>query len=263
MKEVDDLSKRERILNEGARKAGEIQMEWRDKQLEHEYKGKRDFVTDADLAVEDAIRNHIRDVFPDDRIVGEERDAAGESTHEWVIDPIDGTTNYYHGMDTFSVSLAYLHEGTPCIAAVYAPARDEFYRAVQGEGAFLNDTSIEVSSVSDWERALVGVDNHPRSDEVERMNRLYHKASLEAHGVRSVYSAALTLCFVAKGALDATCWQGLSPWDLAAGGLILTEAGGRITDFDGSRRWEDVFGGNFVGSNGSIHGSVLDEYESI
>jgi myo-inositol-1(or 4)-monophosphatase len=220
-----------------ARRAGAVlgrNFNKRDK-LTVEMKGHSDFVSSADIAAERAIIDVIHKHYPDHAILAEESGAQGDSDHVWIIDPLDGTTNYLHGFPVFAVSIGLQINGRLEHAVVYDPMREELFTASRGQGAQLDEHKIRVSGIKDLDRALVGTGFPVRQADREMSPYLamLGKVVKNTSGVRRPGAAALDLCYVACGRLDAFWETGLQPWDLAAGTLILREAGGIISALDG------------------------------
>lgn len=220
-----------------ARAAGQLLLDMQD-QVKAREKGPKDLVTEADLAAQDMIRRRLAQDFPNFQFVGEEdpESLLDRSTDQpcWVVDPLDGTTNYVHGMTDFSVSIALQSEGDVQVGVVYHPAVDQLYHAIRGQGAFRNGTRLAVSQIQPLKEALVAASFSPQvspdSPEIQRLLRvLYH-----SQAVRRMGSAALNLCYVAAGQLDAYWATTVKIWDVAAGLLFVQEAGGMITSLDGS-----------------------------
>ncbi|MDA0993778.1 MAG: inositol monophosphatase family protein, partial [Proteobacteria bacterium] len=197
--------------------------------------------SDADYAAEKAVIETILKHYPDHAILAEESGQTGESDYVWIIDPLDGTTNYLHRFPVYCVSVALAHNGRLEHGAVYDPLRQEFFTATRGQGAQLEGHKIRVSGRIDLERALIGT-GFPYRDSNEAfepyMNMLV-SAMKNTTGIRRAGSAALDLCYVAAGRLDAYWETGLKPWDLAAGTLIVREAGGIVSGLDGSEEFMD------------------------
>jgi myo-inositol-1(or 4)-monophosphatase len=220
-------------------------------------KGAADFVTQVDRQAETAIIRHLSEKFPDHHFLAEEsaRDRAGR--YRWIVDPLDGTTNFMHGYPMFSVSIALEKDGQTALGVVLDPLRDEMFSAQAGGGAWLNDQPIRVSDVTDPLRALVATGFPFRNrDKLDLYLAGFKDVFLRVGGLRRAGSAALDLVHVACGRLDGFFELGLAPWDVAAGALIITEAGGRITDVSGNFR--AVFSGNVVGGNPAIHQVLLE-----
>jgi myo-inositol-1(or 4)-monophosphatase len=198
-------------------------------------KGFRDLVTDADTAAESAIYELIQARFPDHEILSEE--AGGDVIcrgFTWVVDPLDGTTNYTHRHPTFAVSIGVLEKGRPLIGVIYDPLRDHTFAAHRGGGARLNNVPIHVSGVKELKNALVGLDWGHENEARERMLDYLHRILPRCGTVRASGSAALALAYVAAGWADAYFQPGLKPWDVAAGILLVKEAEGRCTTIRGA-----------------------------
>jgi myo-inositol-1(or 4)-monophosphatase len=240
-------------------KAGDIQMSFIDSGFQISRKGTIDLVTEADVAVETMFRKMIGERFPDHTILAEEfgQDAATRgASHCWVFDPIDGTNNYAHGLPIFCASLALEIEGRAEIGAIYDPTRKELFVAERGGGAFLNGRPIHVSASSSLVESMLVTgfpyDVHKRIPEIVG---LFGEFVGRARAVRRLGSAALDLCYIAAGRMDGFWEQDLKPWDIAAGTILVEEAGGRVTDFTGephsSRRHQ------LLATNGLIHDDML------
>src|SRR5881628_1041822 len=224
-----------------------------------EKKSAIDLVTDVDVAVERRFRALIAERFPDHQILAEELGgaAAAPSGPCWVFDPIDGTSNFAHGLPIFCASLALEIDGVAEVAAVYDPTRKELFTAERGGGAFLNGRPLRVSSAERLLDAMLVTgfpyDIHSR---VEEIVGLFAAFVGQVRAVRRLGSAAIDLCYVAAGRMDGFWETDLKPWDIAGGALILEEAGGRVTDTDG--RAFTSRGGHVLASNGRIHDAMLD-----
>ena len=210
--------------------------------LKVEQKGPNDFVSDADIAAERAIIKTIQRHYPEHAILAEESGAQGESDTVWIIDPLDGTTNYLHGFPVFCVSIAVQVKGRVEHAVVYDPLRQELFTATRGTGAHLDSRRIRVSGQKILERALIGTGFPFREGgaELSPYMDMLVKVIRNSSGVRRPGAAALDLCYVAAGRLDAFWETGLAPWDLAAGTLIIREAGGMVSGLDGSENFLDT-----------------------
>ncbi len=224
-----------------------------------EYKGEIDLVTNADKAAEKLLVTAITKTFPEHAILAEEGGKFGKQDADflWVIDPLDGTTNYAHGFPYFSVSIALLENTTPIIGVVYNPISDEMFAAELGRGAWLNDQSIRVSEVARLKQSLLCTgfpyDMHQPNNNIER----YAKLVKQTQGVLRVGSAALDLCQVACGRLDGFWECLLNPWDIAAGALIVQEAGGTVTGI--TNYVFDLYKGEILASNGLVHAEMLKQ----
>ncbi|MGB7924753.1 MAG: inositol monophosphatase family protein [Pyrinomonadaceae bacterium] len=243
-----------------ARDAGQILADRFGRALQITNKGDIDIVTESDLAAERLIIERIRSYYPRHAILAEESgdvQAIGDqrSEHKWVIDPLDGTTNYAHGYPCFCVSIALEYNGKIAIGVIYDPTRDELFAAERGEGATLNGRSIRVSETDDLNRAMLCTgfpyDVRDRGD----FARHFTDFIMRAQSVRRDGSAALDLAYVACGRFDGFWEEGLNPWDVAAGVLLVEEAGGRVSRYDGSPF--DIYTPPIAASNGLVHDAML------
>ena len=210
-----------------------------------EVKGRNDYVSEADHAAEQAVIDVVHKHYPDHAILGEESGsvagASGDSDTVWIIDPLDGTTNFLHGFPVFCVSIGVRVKGRIEHAVVYDPTRQELFTASRGAGAQLDGRRIRVSGQKNLERALIGTGFPFRQSEsaIAPYFDMLQKILTASSGIRRPGAAALDLCYVAAGRLDAFWETGLAPWDLAAGSLIIREAGGIISGLDGSEDYMD------------------------
>jgi len=246
------------VACEAARSAGKLLKENIHGTREIAYKGDINLVTEMDMRSERTIVGILRSAFPDHGIVAEEetkiRNASGFT---WIIDPLDGTTNYAHGYPCFSVSIA-LEQGESIIAGVvYDPMREELFSAEKGKGAFLNGKPIRVSASDTLIKSLLAT-GFPYDRKVSEKNNLnyFHDLLMASQEVRRDGSAALDLCSVAAGRFDGFWELKLKPWDVAAGSLIVREAGGMVSDFSGTHF--SVDDDEILASNGKIHQQMLD-----
>ena len=249
-------------MAEIAREAGALLMGYFHRRVKVEYKGDVDLVTEADRASEALITRRIRERWPGHNIMGEEGTRTEQgSEYRWYVDPLDGTTNFAHSYPVFCVSLGVEYRNQRVAAAVFDPTRNEMFTAEKGGGAFLNGEPIRVSSVSNLAECLVatGFPSHKRHKNPNIF--FYHQITLKTHGVRRAGSAALDLCNVACGRFDGFWEFNLNPWDTAAGVLIVEEAGGRVTRFDGQPFRIDSQ--ETLASNGRVHEALLREFQSI
>jgi myo-inositol-1(or 4)-monophosphatase len=249
-------------MTEIAREAGILLMEYFERRVKVEYKGDVDLVTEADRKSEELILHRVRARWPNHDITAEESGRADSgSDYRWYIDPLDGTTNFAHGFPVFCISMALEHKGTRVAAVVYDPTRDELFAAENGQGAYLNESRIKVSAIDTLAESLVstGFPSHKRHKNPNIY--FYHQITLRSHGVRRAGSAALDLCSVAAGRFDGFWEFNLNPWDTAAGVLLVEEAGGRVTGFDGSPFQIDSR--ETLASNGRIHDELLREFDAI
>ena len=228
------------------------------KQTAIEMKGTRDYVTYIDKEAETRIVKELSKLIPDAGFLTEEGTVAFEQKeYVWIIDPLDGTTNYVHGDTPFCVSIALMKNGKAILGVIYDPVANELFRAVDGETAFLNDKPIRVSEKEGLTNAYLGFGiPYSLSDEGEKILRnamdKFRECTFRIKG-----SAALELCYVACGRYDAYFHSGLSPWDVAAGAFILKCAGGKSTDFSGGNNY--LFGKEMVASNGKIDKDIIKQ----
>ena len=203
-------------------------------------KARHDYVSEIDRACEDVIVREIRRYHPDHAILGEEGGAQGESEHRWVVDPLDGTSNYLHGLPHFAISIAYQHKGRTENALVYDPMREELFTATRGKGAFLNNTRIRVSDRRELSGAILATAFPFRQRQLMPVyTKMFSAVYRKVEDIRRAGAAALDFAWVAAGRLDGFFEIGLKPWDVAAGALLVREAGGVVIDFQGSDKVEE------------------------
>jgi myo-inositol-1(or 4)-monophosphatase len=248
-----------------ARDAGRVLIEKAGRSLRVSTKGDIDLVTEADLAAEKLIIERIRTHYPRHAILAEESGAsngnlAGPDEWKWIIDPLDGTTNYAHGYPCFCVSIAVEHKGDVELGVVYDPVRDELFAAERGQGATLNDRTIRVSEVDELNSAMLCTgfpyDVRLRPD----FARHFTNFIMQAQAVRRDGSAALDLAYLACGRFDGFWEDGLNPWDVAAGKLLVEEAGGRVSDYRGVEL--DIYQREMLASNGLVHEPMMEILKS-
>ena len=245
------------VLIEASTKAGKRTLEEFGKAQSVEFKGAIDIVTAMDKEAESIIIAEIRDNFPDHCIVTEESDLEeNDSNLRWIIDPIDGTTNYAHGFPMYCVSIGFEKDGVVEEGVVYLPYLNEMFYAKRGEGAFLNDKKISVSTTSELDKSLVAT-GFPYDIRTSKDNNLnnFTRIVKEVRAVRRPGAAAIDICYVAAGRFDGFWETKLKPWDMAAAKVILEEAGGRISDYSGGDF--DLYGTECLASNGLIHDELL------
>lgn len=221
------------------------------------YKGAFNIVTDVDKASEGMILEILRAEFPDDSILAEESGVSDKSgKRRWLVDPLDGTTNFAHSYPFFAVSIGLEQDGEVIAGVVYNPISGELFRAEKGQGAFLNDEPIHVSSLSTLDESLLATGFPPDTANIMQNNlEAFSTLTNMCHGVRRDGSAALDLCYVASGRLDGFWERKLAPWDIAAGSLIVSEAGGRVTNLENGKL--DLSTGHILATNGKVHDQVV------
>lgn len=247
-------------------RAGDVQLSYLGRQIRVDKKGAIDLVTEVDIAIERAFRDTIAQRFPDHLVLGEEFEETGEreGTPEycWLFDPIDGTTNYAHGLPIFCSSLALEIDGEIVVGAVYDPNRRELFTAERGMGASLNGLPIRVSSAETLIDSLLVTGFHygVHKDPGELM-QLFEAFIRRSRAVRRLGSAALDLCYVACGRLDGFWEKKLQPWDIAAGALIVEEARGTVTTVDGQPFRSRA--GSVLATNGRIHQAMAGVIQEV
>jgi myo-inositol-1(or 4)-monophosphatase len=220
-------------------------------------KAQNDFVSEVDQAAEDAIIAVLRDAYPSHGFLAEESgERDGEAEYVWCIDPLDGTTNFLHGMPQYCVSIALLHRGVAEQAVVFDPHRNELFTATKGAGAFLNDRRIRVSKTDRLENALIGTGFPFRQvSSIDDYLAMLRNVMVTVSGVRRPGAAALDLAYVAAGRYDGFWELGLAPWDMAAGALLVREAGGLVGDLGGGEKYLES--GRIVAANGKLFAALL------
>ena len=254
-----------------AREAGALLRSYYDRGVRTEYKGDVDLVTEADRASEKLIVERLRAAFPEHGIYGEEGTRRGlESEYRWYVDPLDGTTNFAHGFPVFCVVLGCEHrashlaadeDGRMVAGVIYDPLRNEMFAAERGAGARLNGQRLRVSGTKALQESLVatGFPSHKRHENPNI--HFYQQFTLRSHGVRRAGSAALDLAYVAAGRLDGFWEFKLNPWDTSAGYLLVEEAGGKVTHFDGGKFTLDSR--EVFATNGLIHGEMQSLFQDM
>jgi myo-inositol-1(or 4)-monophosphatase len=247
------------VAIEAARSAGKLLREALGGPRRISYKGSpTDLVTEMDRRAEELVVERLLAAFPDHAVLAEEAGACGgRSEYRWVVDPLDGTTNYAHGVPVFAVSVALERAGQVELGVAYDPSRDECFIAERGRGAALNGEPIRVSGTSSLGESLLAT-GFPYDIRTTTETNLpeYAALALQSRAVRRLGSAVLDLCYVAAGRFDGFWEQRLGPWDMAAGGLMVIEAGGRVTTLGGDP-WR-LDGPGLIASNGEIHRALLD-----
>jgi myo-inositol-1(or 4)-monophosphatase len=245
---------------ETAREAGQILLEKFGRKINISKKGDINLVTEADLASEKLIIERIRSHFPKHGILAEESGAAivegGDAAWKWIIDPLDGTTNFAHGYPCFCVTLALEHNGEIALGVTFDPTRNELFAAEKGNGATLNNKPIRVSETEELKNALLVTGFPYNARERENFTRHFTGFTYKSRGIRRDGSAAIDMAYVSCGRFDGFWEEGLQPWDVAAGVLLIEEAGGRVSYYDDSKF--SIYKPPICASNGSIHQEMLE-----
>jgi myo-inositol-1(or 4)-monophosphatase len=245
-----------------AREAGALLARLFKSPMEIAYKRRSDLVTEADRRSEALIVDRLRRYFPQHTIVGEE--GGGQQTDSdycWYVDPLDGTTNFAHGFPVFCVTLALAYRGEVVAGVVYDPTRDELFTAEKGSGAYLNNERLRVSATPDLAQSLLATGFPPFATNHDLNIKFYFRLTELSHGIRRAGSAALDLCSVAAGRFDGFWELKLNPWDKAAGSLLVTEAGGLVTNLEGMPF--NLLGDDIFASNGLVHEAMLRVFSQV
>ena len=245
-----------------AREAGAILSRYFERKIGYEYKGAHDLVTEADRASEALVVERLRSQFPSHSILGEESGLhEGSSEYRWYVDPLDGTTNFAHGFPVFNVTMALERAGKLVAGVTFDPTRGEMFAAERGGGAYLSNRRIRVSATKQFQESLfaTGFPNWRRHKEVNV--HFFHQVAMLSHGVRRAGSAAMDLAYVACGRLEGFWEFGLNPWDVAAGILLVREAGGQASGMRGEAAKLD--GPHILASNGSVHEQTLKLFGEV
>jgi myo-inositol-1(or 4)-monophosphatase len=250
------LAKELEVALSAARRAGEVLRSGFGTEHAITYKGEVDLVTEVDEEAERVIKEELLGAFPTYGMLAEEGGGkAGEEDARWIVDPLDGTTNYAHGLPIFAVSIALERAGEVVVGVVYDPMRDETFVAERGGGAALNGEPIRVSETEEPIRALIATGLPYDRERMPEAMELFGRFAALSRGMRRLGAAALDLCYVACGRLDGYYERGIWPWDIAAGSLILEEAGGEITGYRGDAL--ELGGKEVVASNGRLHEAMI------
>ena len=250
--EIENVTSELETALSAARKAGEVLRTGFGAEHAITYKGEVDIVTEVDAEAERVIREELLGAFPTYGMLAEEGgELAGEEDARWIVDPLDGTTNYAHGLPIFCVSIALERSGEVVLGVIHDPMGEETFVGERGQGATLNDQPIEVSDTEELIRALIATGFPYDRTEMPEALELFGRLAESTRGMRRLGSTALDLCYVASGRLDAYYERGIWPWDLAAGSVILEEAGGKLTNYRGDLL--DLDGREIVASNGHLH----------
>ncbi len=232
--------------------------------LQIDRKGRNDYVSDVDRAAESEIVNVLQKAYKDHAILAEESGLIGnkDAEYRWIVDPLDGTTNFIHGYPYFSVSIALMHKQRIDQAVVYNPVSQDLFTASRGDGAWLNNKRIRVSKTNHLEAALLGTGFPYRpGQDLDFYQRTMRHYTEKSGGIRRAGSAALDLAAVAAGRLDGVWLYGLNAWDVAAGALLVREAGGLINDFDGKDNWMES--GELIAATPKIQHQMLETMKPL
>ena len=246
-----------------AREAGALLHNYFERHIGFELKGEFDLVTEADRASEKLVIERLQQHFPTHSIVAEESGGlAGESAEYcWYVDPLDGTTNFAHGFPMYNVTLALEKAGEIVAGVIFDPERDEMFTCERGAGSQLNGLPIHVSRVAVVDDALVATGFPSRKRHRDVNVHFYYQLAMITHGVRRAGAAALDLAYVASGRLDAFWEFGLNPWDMAAGMLLIAEAGGKCSDMHGAPA--RLRGPHLLADNGKVHEAMLEIFAEV
>ena len=254
-----DISAVQQVARAAAASAGEVLRDYFGKRIGVRSKSGPDMVSEADLRAEQAVAEEIRRVFPSHAILGEEEQKGDHNAHDlWIVDPLDGTTNYLHGLPQFAVSIAYYQAGQPVCGVVHHPLRDEWYTATRGGGAFFNGEAVRVSEDRKLSDVLIGLGfYYDRGVMMEAtLSAIRDLFGQEIHGVRRMGAASLDLCYVGMGMFGGFFEYQLSAWDFAAGRLFIEEAGGKVTTCRGTPL--PIGRSTVLASNGYLHDRLLE-----
>ena len=219
-------------------------------------KAANDYVSEVDRAAEDAIVRVLQEAYPSHAILAEESGASGKSEFQWIIDPLDGTTNFLHGFPQYAVSIALTQKGVLSQAVIYDPVHNDLFTASRGRGAYLNDKRLRISKRINLQKSLIGTGFPFREfSQIDDYLAMFRDLTQKTAGLRRAGSAALDLAYVAAGRLDGFWEFGLSPWDMAAGSLLIIEAGGLVGDLEGNGG--HLESGNIVAGNPKIFSQLV------
>jgi myo-inositol-1(or 4)-monophosphatase len=245
-----------------AREAGALLAQYFERRVAFELKGDYDLVTEADRASEQLVVERLRSYFPTHGIVAEEGGGhESPSEYRWYVDPLDGTTNFAHSYPVYNVTLALEHGNEIICGVIYDPSRQEMFAAERGSGAYLNNHRIQVSKTRRLEDSLLATGFPSRKRHLNINVHFYHQLAMLTHGVRRGGAAAIDLAYVACGRLDGFWEFKLNPWDMAAGSLMVTEAGGRMSDMRGGPL--SLRGAHVLSDNGHLHEELVGLFGEI
>ncbi len=260
---MESYESERRVAESIAREAGEFMIRERQRGFDVDLKGKNDLVTTIDVAVERRVTEQLSVAFPDDAIFGEELgQSSGPEGRRWVIDPIDGTLNFAMGVPMYCISIAMQVDGQSVVGVIYEPSRGEMFSAVSGRGAWLDGVPMRCTPTAEYADAVL-VTGFPPLKTGQKQDNLenFVRVSRATRGVRRLGSAAIDLAYVAAGRMDGFWEYHLNPWDTAAGYLMVTEAGGRVTTAAGADY--DAYAPSIVATNGAIHDALVSNLEDL
>ncbi len=244
-------------LEKALTEAGKLVKAAAQKPISIQYKSPVSLVTKTDQNTERVIIEIIKKKFPDHSILGEESEPTGNSRSKWIIDPIDGTTNFAHGLPAYCISIGYEEDGAVKLGGVFNPILDEWFWAEKGKGASLNGKKIKVSKAKKLSHSLLATGfPYDRRERAQYYLKFVEEFLLQTHGIRRLGSSAIDLCYVACGRFDGYWEFNLQAWDISAGTLIVEEAGGRLSDFSGKPH--SIYGKQTLATNGLIHKEMLN-----
>ena len=256
------LARHLEMARTAARESGRIQIEGLSENLQVDHKGRYDLVTNVDKKCEEVVAGILGEAFPDTGILAEESTQKATGSREvWIVDPLDGTTNYASGYPAFCTNIALKQAGEIVLGVVYEPVRDELFEAVRGGGAYKNGAPVRVSRTAELSQSLLATGfPYDRCEQPETNLDRFCALTMRTRGVRRGGSASLDLCYTACGRLDGYWELRLQPWDVCAGALIVSEAGGRVTNLGGLEY--DWSGRETLASNGRLHEALVDSLSS-
>lgn len=220
-------------------------------------KSHADYVSEVDRAAERIIIEALKEAYPSHAILAEESGAQGQSEYVWIIDPLDGTTNFLHGVPQYAVSIGLQHNGVLMQAVIYDPTKNDLFTATRGRGAYLNDKRLRVSKRKEMADSLIGTGfPYSNMEHMDAYMAIFKDVMQKSAGLRRPGAASLDLAWTAAGRFDGFFETGLKPWDLAAGALLITEAGGMVSDLQGSENY--IQSGHICAGNPFIHPQLLE-----
>ncbi len=258
-----DIELAKKTAVSAAKEAGKVLNDNFQKAKSASFKGKRDIVTEVDLRAEKIILDMIKVQFPDHAILSEETGMIGDNSvkYMWVVDPIDGTMNYYYGMNPYRVGICLLEDKKPVLNVLYNPTEDEMYVAQKGGGAFLNDKKITVSGNDDLKNSLVMFHLSSKEEPRKRIMDVLEKVFEASMQVRMLGSSLASMSYVATGKMDAFFNVSQKPWDILPGVLLIEEAGGKVTDIKGGEITHEST--SVIATNGKVHDQMVKLLEGI